>query len=151
MRLLTIGVFLALSACTGIGGDAVETTLRCADCPEVQIDLVFDGDTVITTGDRVVRLFGVDAPERGQRCASEATKRLRKLSGGTIRLEDGPRLTDQYGRRLAYVYTKDGASIDEVLIREGLATAWTRDGQHRDHLVELEREARMKDVGCLWR
>lgn len=150
MKLLVISVFLALTACAFIEGEAVETTLRCADCREVQVNLVFDGDTVITTSDRVTRLFGVDAPERGQRCASEATKRLRELAGETIRLENGPRLTDEYGRMTAYVYTLDGASVDEILIREGLATASTRDGQHRDHLVILEKEARTRDTGCLW-
>jgi len=51
---------------------------------------------------------------------------------------------------LAYVYTEDGASIDETMIREGLATAWTRDGQHRDHLMGLQREARKDNAGCLW-
>ena len=35
----------------------------------------------------------------------------------------------------------DGISIDGALIREGFATAWTRDGRHRDQLVRLEREA----------
>ena len=51
---------------------------------------------------------------------------------------------------LAYVYTQDGISIDEVLIREGLATAWTREGQHRDYLVGLERDAKIQAVGCLY-
>ena len=41
-------------------------------------------------------------------------------------------------------------SSDEILIREGLATAWTRDGQHRDLLVELELLAKRSDTGCLW-
>jgi len=52
-----------------------------------------------------------------------------------------PRTSDRYGRLLYYVYTRDGDSIDEILVSEGLAIAWTRDGQHRDLLVGLEREA----------
>ena len=110
---------------------------------------IIDGDTLDTSKGRV-RLFGVDTPERGQRCAIEATERLQELAGDTVRLEDGPRLTDQFGRILAYVFTQDGMSIDETLIREGLATAWARDGQHRDFLVGLERGARRKYAGCLW-
>ena len=51
---------------------------------------------------------------------------------------------------LAYVYTDDGLGIDEILIREGLATAWTRDGQHRDYLVGLEREARGQEPLAPW-
>ena len=140
-----IAVFLALCACTG----AEETILRCDDCPETQVIRVIDGDTLETARGRV-RLFGVDTPERGERCASNATNRLQKLAGGSVRLEDGPRLTDPGGRSLAYVYTESGLSVDEILLREGLATAWTKDGQHRDHLVGMERDARRKGSGCLW-
>ena len=72
------------------------------------------------------------------------------MSGNTIRLQNGPRLTDTYGRTLAYVYTVDGMSIDEALIREGQATAWAQDGQHLDYLVGLEQEAQKQRAGCLW-
>jgi endonuclease YncB( thermonuclease family) len=50
---------------------------------------------------------------------------------------------------LAYVYTEDGFSIDEVLVREGLAQAWTSDGQHRSLLVALESDARRDNTGRL--
>ena len=143
MRLLVLSLFLVV-ACAGI-----EATLRCEDCFEVQVDRVIDGDT-LDTPRGVIRLYGVDTPERGQRCASKATERLRDLADDTIRIQVGPRTTDQYGRMLAYVYTEDGISIDEALIREGLATAWTRDGQHRDHLVRVENDARRKYAGCMW-
>ena len=149
MRLALIGFLVAIAACTGIDTEVEKTSLRSLDCAEEQVIRVIDRDTLETTTGRV-RLFGVDAPERGERCASEATDRLKELAGATVRLEDGPRLTDQFGRLLAYVYTEDGTSIDETLIREGLATAWTRDGQHRDRLVGLENDAKRKYAGCLW-
>lgn len=145
-----IGVFLVLTACAFVRDDTIKTALWCDDCREAQVTGVFDGDTVITAGDRVVRLFGVDAPEGDERCAKEATERLRELAGGMIRLEDGPWPTDELGRRTAYLYTVDGASVDELLIREGLATASTKGGQHKNYLVNLEKEARTTDVGCLW-
>ena len=47
--------------------------------------------------------------------------------------------------------TDQGESIDEMLVREGLAEAWTRDGQHRDILVAAEEGARRDRFGCLWR
>lgn len=50
----------------------------------------------------------------------------------------------------AYVYTKSGMSVDELLVKEGLAVAWTRDEQHRLHLMELEQEAKRQGTGCLW-
>ena len=40
-------------------------------------------------------------------------------------IEFGPRSKDRYGRLLYYVYTQDGDSIDEILVSEGLAKAWT--------------------------
>ena len=65
-------------------------------------------------------------------------------------MQDGPRLVDRYERLLRYVYTESGQSVDEALINEGLAVAWVRDGQHRDYLVGLDREARAEGAGCLW-
>ena len=147
MKSALTALLLVIVACAGV---VAETSLQCPDCRVVNVDRVVDGDTFDTTRGRVVRLFGVDTPERGERCASEARQRLRKLAGGKVRLEDGPRLTDRFGRVLAYVYTVDGLSIDEILIREGLATAWSVDGQHRDYLVGLERETKERGAGCLW-
>ena len=92
------------------------------------------------TAHQSVRLFGVDTPERGEKCYGEATDRLRELAGGEVRVELGPRSRDRYGRLLYYVYTQDGDSIDEILVSEGLAKAWTRDGQHRDLLLSLDRK-----------
>ena len=83
-------------------------------------------------------------------CSIEATHRLRQLAGATVRVELGPWAGDPYGRSLYYIYTEGGESIDEKLVREGLGRAWTRDGQHRDVLVQLEQKARRDKVGCLW-
>ena len=66
-----------------------------------------------------------------------------------MRVEFGPRQQDRYGRILYYIYTNEGESIDEILIREGLALAWTRDGQHRDVLVAEEERTRRDRRGCL--
>ena len=145
MRILLIAILAAIVACSSIE----ETILRCDDCIAVSVNRVIDGDS-LDTERGLLRLFGVDTPERGERCDSKAKNRLRGLAGNSIRLELGPRVNDQFGRLLAYAYTKDGLSIDEILIREGLASAWTRDGQHRDYLIGLEREARRKNTGCLW-
>jgi micrococcal nuclease len=93
---------------------------------------VIDGDTFEIAQGQRVRLFGVNTPERGQSCFSEATERLRQLAGRSVGVEFGPRPADQYGRLLYYVYTAEGESIDEILVREGPARARNRDGQHRD-------------------
>ena len=62
----------------------------------------------------------------------------------------GPRASDRYGRSLYYIYTEGGDSIDEILVREGLAVAWTADGQHLQYLMSLADRARNEGVGCLW-
>jgi endonuclease YncB( thermonuclease family) len=126
-----------------------QTTLRCPDCQATPVLRIIDGDTFDTPSGRV-RLFGVDTPERGERCFKEAATRLRDLAGKQVRIQPGPRAQDRGGRLLLYVYTEAGNSIDETLIREGLAVAWTRDGQHRDLMGALAQEARNSGTGCIW-
>ena len=126
-----------------------QTNLRCPDCPLIMVTRAIDGDTFISPVGRV-RLFGVDTPERGMACFDEAKMGLRQLAGREVRVENGPRRMDPLGRRLFYVYTVDGNSIDEILVREGLAQAWTKDGQHRSGLADLETKTRRAGAGCLW-
>ena len=126
------------------------TIICCSDCMEIEVDRVIDGDTFQSANARI-RLFGVDTPERGERCFNEATGRFKQLAGDTVWVEFGPRQEDRYGRILYYVYNVNGESIDEMLVREGFAEAWTRDGQHRDVLVAAEAGASRDGRGCLWR
>lgn len=142
-----------LSGCFRAGETPVftgcQTSLCCEDCPLLSVSRIIDGDTFDSPSGRV-RLFGVDTPERREPCYNQATRRFRDLAGRRVRVQGGPRSRDPGGRLLYYVYTEQGESIDEKLIREGLARAWTRDGQHRDLLVGLERAARTGGRGCLW-
>ena len=80
---------------------------------------------------------------------SPAAGRHPQLVGSTVRLEDGRRSQDDIGRRLAYLYTADGLSIDVRMISEWLAEAWARDGQHRDTPVGLQQPVRGSRTGCL--
>ena len=145
---LIASLFIACAASTTVSG-----VLEPGQVKEARVVQVIDGDTLdlLISGTKYrVRLFGVDTPERGERCYKEATERTRQLSSDIVRIEPGPRSQDRYGRQLFYLYTRSGESIDAALIREGLATAWTRDGQHRNLLVNLEQEARRRASGCLW-
>jgi len=134
----------------GTTKDNCGTTICCTNCPLIEVVRVIDGDTFVGSGNQRVRLFRVDTPERGEKCFGEATDRLEELASDQVRVELGPRGQDTYGRNLFYVYTEDGRSIDELLVREGLAEAWRRDGQWRDLLVEAEHEAQGQDMGRLW-
>lgn len=92
---------------------------------------VIDGDTFFFAGEKI-RIADIDAPETASaQCASEAelgaraTSRLREL------LNEGPfelrnyrsRDKDEYGRKLRIVM-RDGRSIGDTLISEGLARRW---------------------------
>lgn len=110
---------------------AGQTVITCADCPLVDVTRVIDGDTIDTSIGRV-RLYGLNTPERGEACSGEATAAMERLAGKQVRLEDGPRLTDSFDRRLAYVYDASGNSIDVQLVAGGFARAWTQDGPNRD-------------------
>ena len=148
LLLSTAILFIACSASTPGANFSAPGSIN-----SVQVLRVVDGDTldVLIAGNKHrVRLFGVDTPERGERCYQEAMDRTLELSGDSVLLEAGPRKEDKYGRLLFYLYTQSGESIDTKLIQEGLATAWTRDGQYRDKLVNEENQARAKGKGCLW-
>ena len=114
---------------------------------------VIDGDTIDVRLDGVeerVRYYGINTPERGQRCFAEATERNEALVGDTVLLLPDARERDRFDRLLRYVFTEDGASVAARLIAEGLSEAWLEDGAYRDELVALEQEVRALGEGCLW-
>jgi len=128
----------------------------CADVSGMErgsVTHIVDGDTfdvLIDGREERVRFFGIDTPERGEPCFSEATAATRQLSASAVWLLQDARNRDRSGRLLRYVYTPEGLSVDAALIANGFAYAWTADGQHRDALVALEAEARLARRGCLW-
>lgn len=106
---------------------------RAAPAEAQRVRQVFDGDTISVANVGVVRLIGVDAPEKhGSYRASEpfgdaAADFLRTLLlGKDVRLEfDGPR-TDPYKRTLAYVVLADGRLANLEIIRAGWAETYRR-------------------------
>jgi endonuclease YncB( thermonuclease family) len=93
---------------------------------------VIDGDTIRVAG-VVVRMVGLDAPERRARCRAEArladraTARLWQLVRPRVWLER--RGQDRYRRTLAVVRDRAGRDLAQVMIREGLARPY--DGRGR--------------------
>jgi len=92
---------------------------------------VVDGDTFWIGGQKV-RVADIDAPEtHPPRCAYEAdlgdraTLRLQQLlNAGPVTLAPADRDTDRYGRLLRIV-ERDGQSLGDQLVAEGLARRWT--------------------------
>lgn len=96
---------------------------------------VVDGDTAWISGEKI-RIADIDAPEtHPPRCQSEAdlgnraTARLTELmNAGPFELQTLDRDTDRYGRKLR-VLSRDGRSLGDQLVAEGLARTW--EGQRR--------------------
>ncbi len=91
---------------------------------------VVDGDTFWYAGEKI-RILDINTPEVSQpECAFEAELGARATARLMVLLNDGPfelqtkgRNKDQYGRLLRGVY-REGQSLGEVLVREGLAEDW---------------------------
>jgi endonuclease YncB( thermonuclease family) len=111
---------------------------------------VADGDTisVLRAGRReVVRLRGIDAPERRQAYGERAKQHAATLAfGKVVAVEAAGR--DRHGRLLAEVRLPDGRSLNQELVRAGLAW-WFRRYSTDPTLGRLEAEARATRAG-LW-
>jgi endonuclease YncB( thermonuclease family) len=97
--------------------------------PEIGVQRVIDGDTLVLADGRHVRFIGINATELGhgkapdQPYAAAARDRVRELveaQHGKLRLETGPEAYDQHGRTLAYLFA-GGEDLGLELIKEGLA------------------------------
>ncbi|MGJ7040917.1 endonuclease YncB(thermonuclease family) [Shinella sp. BE166] len=93
---------------------------------------VVDGDTLWHEGTKI-RVADIDAPEVGEpKCSSEAalgakaTRRMLQLvNAGPFEFQAWlGRDEDKYGRKLR-VLVRDGRSLGDVLVSEGLARTWS--------------------------
>jgi endonuclease YncB( thermonuclease family) len=105
-------------------------------CPEgPRTTCVVDGDTFWLDHQKI-RIADIDTPElspphcEAERTKGEAAKHrlLELLNAGAFSLTRGSRDEDRYGRKLRTVI-RDGRSIGDILIAEGLARRW--DGARR--------------------
>ncbi len=118
---------------------------------------VIDGDTITVSGVGVVRLLGVDAPEKtggyrdSEPFGDAAAKYMRELlAGRDVRLEyDGP-LKDPYNRTLAYVFLPDGRLANVEIIRAGYAETYRRfEYRRKTEFFAAERDAKAARRG-MW-
>lgn len=143
VAMLWVAAFLAVASAASFAVPyllpAQQATARGPDIVFLQLpmcqngrgsDCVIDGDTFRLEG-QSVRIADIDTPEtRDYGCAAEkalgdrATARMRQLlNAGPFELQGYERDEDQYGRKLRIV-TRDGQSLGQILVAEGLARTW---------------------------
>ena len=111
---------------------------------------VVDGDVVMVEHlgrEEVVRLAGIDSPDRGQpfwRQAKEFTASM--VAGLEVKVKIESR--DQYGRNVGEIILPDGRSLNRLLVFSGFAW-WYRSELDDKILGELEEEAQLGERG-LW-
>ena len=91
---------------------------------------VYDGDTLLLTDKRKVRIIGIDTPEvkhhqqKAQPYGAKATEALRELLKKheyKVVLRFGKEEKDRYSRLLAHVFTPGGTNLSTWLLEEGYA------------------------------
>lgn len=94
----------------------------------VRVSVVQDGDTLLLTDGRRLRLIGVNTPELGrdgraaEAGAVAARDRLRQLlfmNEQQIQLRFDRERQDRYGRLLAHAFLHDGRNLTELLLAAG--------------------------------
>lgn len=122
--------FFFLNACSYATSDQDSQCVSTHFDEKAYIDYVIDGDTVVLTDDRHVRLIGINTPEidhnnkkRSEQGAIKAKESLVQLLNNQtkIRLVFGKEHFDRHGRTLAHIYLDNGLNVQAELLRKGLA------------------------------
>jgi endonuclease YncB( thermonuclease family) len=112
---------------------------------------ISDGDTlsVLREGKAVkVRLHGVDTPEKAQAFGTQARKFTSDLAfQQTVTVE--VHTTDRYSRLVGEVLLPDGRSLNQELVRAGMAWWYRQYAPKETALAQLEADARAAKRG-LW-
>lgn len=170
---------LLLSACTeeittaipetqdiqGIVASTKETAKRhdISKFEEFELQEVIDGDTIrikYNGSSEKVRFLLVDAPETKhetlgeQPFGPEAKEYVKQLLAGqdSVYLEFDVSYRDKYKRLLAYIYTKDGISLQEQLLNNGLvrvAYIYDPNTKHVDWFKSIQKTAQKSALG-IW-
>lgn len=113
---------------------------------------VADGDTITildSSNTQVrVRIYGIDAPEKGQDFANVAKQFTSDLCFSkivTINVKD----IDRYGRTVGIIWTADSTNLNLELLKSGLAWHY-KIFDNSDEFAQAEHLAKINKVG-LWK
>jgi micrococcal nuclease len=113
-----------------------------------------DGDTFTASNGEIVRLLGIDTPEKGEPFYDEATRYLYQSAyKKELKFETDFRGRDRYGRLLAYVFN-DESFINLEIVKAGLANVYIfpkdmKNLEYRNQLIDAQRYARENYLG-IW-
>ncbi|MBA8667325.1 thermonuclease family protein [Candidatus Jidaibacter acanthamoebae] len=115
---------------------------------------ITDGDTIII-GSQKIRLYGIDAPEKNQKCK---TKQDREWQCGIEAKDYLAKIVDQnkvfcfskskdrYRREVSICYNHKFQSINAEMVRNGYAVAYTK---YSKLYINEEQQAKQKKLG-IW-
>lgn len=119
---------------------------------------VYDGDTILLTNGKKIRLLGINTPEvegrnKSLQVGGEQAKQWleHKLLNKKIRMEKDIEKMDKYGRLLAHVFTEDNEHMNLELVKQGLASVniYPPNLKYTDILLKAEQHAEKQSLG-IW-
>lgn len=122
------------------------------DNSEKLVTKVIDGDTFLIEGGYKVRILGIDADEKGQKCYYKAKEKLEELIlGKVVRLEKDSQNFDKYCRYLRHVFINN-TNVALELLKSGLVVARIENLNKYVYEIQLaEKYARENKIGCKWK
>ena len=106
-----------------------------------------DGDT-IETDIGIIRLLGINTPEKKQAYYEEAKEFLKEYEGKEVEIEIHEK--DKYNRTLGYIYF-DNILLNQEILLEGLANLYVYEKDKYTKILEkAEQEAMQKEKG-IWK
>jgi endonuclease YncB( thermonuclease family) len=120
--------------------------------PSIQAVRVIDGDTIEFSSENV-RLFGIDAPEKGQPCkrnnapydCGTASKKYLEFLLSGAKVDCAKKNKGKWGRYIA-LCTADGEDISKLMVRHGWAVAYRK---YSTAYIEDEKFAKSNRLG-MW-
>ena len=118
------------------------------DATVLKIKRISDGDTLVSTEDIRIRLWGIDTPERDQPYGDSAT-------GALANMLDNQKLylktmdVDRYGRKVAVIYTADGDEVNLKMVCDGHAWWYERYASRASDYEQCQEDAQKNKRG-LW-
>jgi micrococcal nuclease len=125
----------------------------------ISVRRVYDGDTILLENGMHVRYIGINAPEiahqdkPGEPFGPEALAFNEKIVlSGPVRIQGDQEASDQYSRRLAYVFLQDGTFVNREIVRKGLAYVLYKplNATYDAELLKSQQEA-MKAGKGMWK